>query len=321
MMFSKLSCASGIERILFVTLSNVGDVVMTFPVLDRLRACFPEAGLTVLAGPKAQSFFAGHPAVAKLVIYDKKASFADQLAMVLALRRQKFQLAVDMRNSFLPFLSGAAVSTFPEFGKTRHLHMKDKHLARLQKILPDAAVPAERKALFVSDADQGTVESLLSLKKGYVVVAPGAADNRKRWPADRFAMIVRRLVKDHAAAIVLVGDARDGENLAGIFSSPADGVVNLCGQTTLCQLAAVLSRASFALTNDSGIMHIASYLDVPVLALFGPTDPFFYGPWGQQGMFLRPGNTMQDIAPEVVMSVLENSFIPHMKSGGAYARI
>jgi ADP-heptose:LPS heptosyltransferase len=320
-MFSVLSSGCTIERILFVTLSNIGDVVMTFPVFDRLHSRFPEARITVLSGPKARGFFSGHPAVGELVVYDKHASFAEKMRMVLALRRQSFQLAVDMRNSFLPFLSGAAASTVPEFVKTHDRHMKDKHLARLHRILPAMSGPVKKTALFVSAADRSALAALLPVKSGYVVVAPGAADDRKRWPSDRFAVVVERLLKDHGCTVVLVGDRRDGGNIAGMLSAFPAGVINLCGQTNLCQLAFVLSRASFALTNDSGIMHMASYLDVPVLVLFGPTDPFFYGPWGERSMFLRPGKTMQDIAAEDVLNVLGESFIPDMKSGGVYARI
>lgn len=321
-MFSVLSSGCKIERILFVTLSNIGDVVMTFPVFDRLHSRFPEARITVLSGPKARGFFTGHPVVGELVIYDKHASLGEKIKMVLALRRQSFQLAVDMRNSFLPFLSGAAASTVPEFVKTHDRHMKDKHLARLHRILPAMSVPVKKAALFVSAADRSAVAAFLPVNNRYVVVAPGAADDRKRWPADRFAVIVQRLVKDYACTVVLAGDRRDGENVTGILPDLPDGVVNLCGKTNLCQLAAVLSQASFALTNDSGIMHIASYLDVPVLALFGPTDPFYYGPWGERSMFLRPGKSMQDIAVQAVMKILTDSFVPDMKQEGpVYARI
>ena len=80
--------------------------------------------------------------------------------------------------------------------------------------------------------------------------------------------------------------------------------INLCGRTSLLQLAAVLAGADLALVNDSGIMHLASYLDRPVVALFGPTDPFYYGPWGSSCVVLRKGLSMAEIKTADVIAVL-----------------
>jgi ADP-heptose:LPS heptosyltransferase len=87
--------------------------------------------------------------------------------------------------------------------------------------------------------------------------------------------------------VVFVGDQPDravAETICRRMTAPA---VNLCGRTTLPQLAVILSRSLLAVVNDSAPMHLASYLDVPVLALFGPTDPRAYGPWSKKSLLVE----------------------------------
>ena len=88
-------------------------------------------------------------------------------------------------------------------------------------------------------------------------------------------------------ALVFVGDTHDRKIVQSIDKKMSHNAVNLTGRTTLRQLAHLLRRCTFAIVNDSAPMHLASYLDVPVLALFGPTDPEKYGPWSAQSCFIR----------------------------------
>ena len=134
----------------------------------------------------------------------------------------------------------------------------------------------------------GILQKRLRRGQRYVVIAPGAADQAKRWTERGFAEVCYFFMKKHYMGIVFVGDENDGSIVQRIYEIlQEESVMNLCGQTNLLQLAAILKKSSMAIVNDSAPMHLASYLDVPVLALFGPTDAVQYGPWGAQSHYIR----------------------------------
>lgn len=278
--------ASKIKNILVVSLSNLGDVILTFPVIDILKENFPGAHLQVVVGPKAESLFKGNPHIARVHIFNKRDSGMNQLRWALNLRKEKFDLAVDLRNTAIPVLAGAKYFTPLWTVRAKNIHMKQKHLNRLKTVFQFIAESKKRYALFISDADKKYVDALLGSDiaphERFIAVGPGAANTAKRWSKQGFAEVCDRLNKELKIKIVFVGDGIDKEITGEILNQMKTRVVNACGRTSLTQLAALLSRACLALVNDSAIMHMASYLDVPTLAIFGPTDPGKYGPWGSK---------------------------------------
>ncbi len=286
-----------------VSLSNIGDVVLTFPVLDVLHTRFPLARISVIVGPKAAGLLAHIPWV-DVVPYDKKMSWQAKGRWLLSIRQKHFDLMVDLRNSMLPFLLDATTVTCPSFSRSR-VHMRQKHLERLRGILDDAScVIAERPCLFLTPQQGKAVDRLLHGLKDYAVVAPGAADQRKRWPEECFLKVVLHLRRRNKV-VVLLGDQQDALAGSRIAARAGEGVMDLCGKTRLQELLPVISRASLAVTNDSGIMHLASYADKPVIALFGPTDPSFYGPWSTRSVALKRDADMASIPVEDVLSEVD----------------
>lgn len=312
-MFSRLSKSSRVKRVLLVSLSNIGDVILTFPVFDVLRERFPDADISVVVGPKAHGLLQNNPHIYRLFIYNKRALWAEKWHWLQDLRAQEFDLVVDLRNSFLPFLVKGSVTTWPVWGKRFSGHMKDKHLSRLKSVLENVEPPQNKCAFYISSADEKHARESLQIDGDYVVVAPGAADHRKCWPEDRFARVISYLKECHKTRVVIVGDKKDAEIAQRALSGLGSGVVNVAGGTTLPQLGAILKGARLAVTNDSGIMHMASYLHVPVIALFGPTDPDLYGPWSGNQYVLRQGESMEGIQVEDVCSAIDDWFHGHAR--------
>ncbi|MBF0122321.1 MAG: glycosyltransferase family 9 protein [Candidatus Omnitrophica bacterium] len=310
-MFSRLSSKSKVEKILLVSLTNIGDVILTFPVFDVLRERFPEAEISVVVGPKARSLLEDNPHVYRLYVYDKRASVKEQWRWLRSVRSQDFDLVVDLRNSMMPFLVKGRVLTRPVLGCKPKCHMKDKHMGRLDLVLKDVTPSRSRLALYVSSSDEKYAHGLLKGRKDYVVLAPGAADDRKRWSEERFAEIGKYLMRNYKAGIVIVGDKNDAKIAERLLKNGSQGIVNIAGQTNLPQLGAVLKGAKLAITNDSGIMHMASYLNIPVIALFGPTDPECYGPWSGNRYVLRQGPSMEKIQVADVCSAIDDWFHGH----------
>ena len=111
------------------------------------------------------------------------------------------------------------------------------------------------------------------------VIHPAARWVAKRWPAERFASVADRLSKE-GWCVILVAAAAQREESAEVSRLARSRLIDLVGQTTLPQLAALLGRASVLATNDSGPMHLAAAVGTPVVAIFGPTDPRKVGPYG-----------------------------------------
>lgn len=282
---------SKIKKILVISLSNIGDCVLTFPVIDILKRDFPQSALSVVSGPKAEGLFQGNPHITRVYVFNKRQPFFKAISWVMELRREKFDLAVDLRNTAIPFLIGAKYKTPLDIGRAHKIHMKQKHLNRLGKVFDYLSESQKRFMLVLSPKDKSYIASLCSPfirdNEKYIVIAPGAANHLKRWKEEGFAKVADHLIGHNKAKIIFAGDQTDEPIARRIQKLMKHDALNLCGKTTLMQLSGLLERASLVITNDSGIMHMSSYLDIPVVAVFGPTDPVKYSPWSRDSRVVK----------------------------------
>ena len=277
--------ASKIHKILVISLSNIGDVILTFPVMDILKRDFYAATLSVVVGPKAESLFRENPYIENIFVYDKRQSLWKMIQWIARLRDQKFDLVVDLRNTAIPFFLSPKYRTPLSSSASKSVHMKKKHQDVLRKIWYFSDDAENHVALRINLSDKRYIEQRLQpdigIAEKYFVVAPGAADHSKRWNDGKFARACDILNETYHVKIVFAGNNADKDFAQLIQSQMKQKVLNLCGQTDLTQLAALIERSSLVIANDSAIMHMASYLNVPVVAIFGPTDPVQYGPWSR----------------------------------------
>jgi len=123
----------------------------------------------------------------------------------------------------------------------------------------------------------------LSIPKDYAVIAPGARWRTKRWPPEKFGELVS-LLPLNTVVVGGKGDEGIAKEIVALSKGKAD---SLAGKTTLKELIEVIRGAQFFVSNDSGPMHIAAALGIPVLAIFGPTDPVRTGPYGRGHIVIR----------------------------------
>lgn len=290
----------GIKNILFITLTNIGDAVLTLPVLDAVRRSYPGAEVSVLTALRPSDIFSQDPSIKKVYVYDKHGSLRLKAALVGAILKERFDLVVDLRNSLLGAVLACRYKTSAFLRIPSSIrHMSQRHLFRLRGIPGiDASKRAPRSCLYISSRDREYVSGLLGNKapgQGKLfVIAAGARSQIKRWPRERFAGLAGMLGKEYGARIVLIGDEDDAETSRYIAAVAAYPLLDLTGKTTLSQAAALLEQADLLVTNDSANLHIASYLGTPVVAVFGPTDDEAYGPWSSRSrvakkeIFCRP---------------------------------
>ena len=270
---------SKVKRILVITLSNVGDIILTTPVVEVLLREFPRARLDVMVGPRGREVFRHHKRLNNLIIYDKKAPFPEKFKLFLGLRSARYDLVVDLRHTILPFVLGTRYKTNPfQRIPKEAAHKKDVHLSRLKNLGIDTSDSGF--CIPIIEADKKYVDGLLGAlkEKPFIVVAPGAKSHVKRWPLKHFAKLSLILTRDLGYEVVLIGDESDRVVIERILFYMKTEPVNLIEKTNIRQLAYLIKKSKLLITNDSAPLHVASAVDARILAFFGPTDEKKYGP-------------------------------------------
>ena len=273
---------------IFIRAANwLGDSVISVPAVRAMKAGRPDAHVTVAAPEKIASVWKLVPDIDE-VLPLKPGSF---FSVVQTIRRQKpFEVAILFPNSLrtalevwfasIPRRVGFRghhrqwllnqIATEQPPGPIQHQVYRYLHMAR-ELGGPDAA-PEIRK--FLPRIKTNGAPAKLGL-------CPGAEYGpAKRWLPERFAQVALTIAEQRPVQWVLFGTAADSERGAAIESTLGAHCVNRIGQTTLDQLVAELSECALLLTNDTGTMHLATLVGVPVVAVFGSTEPRLTGPLG-----------------------------------------
>ncbi|MDZ4200916.1 MAG: lipopolysaccharide heptosyltransferase II [Gallionella sp.] len=297
------------QRILVVAPSWVGDCMLMQPMLMRLRQRHAGCRIDVLAPPWTEKLLRQMPEVDG-IINNPFPHGALQLVARYRLGRQlreaRYDQAIVLPNSLksalASFFAGIPLRT-GFVGEMRYGLLNDARTLDKQK-LPlmverfaqlaeaprgDIPRPLHHPHLTVSHAQRDTALAKfgLSLEQPVAVFCPGAEyGSAKRWPVAYYAEIARRLVA-RGYAVWLVGSPKDRAVGDEIAAGCDTGCRNLCGVTDLAEAIALLSGAKLAISNDSGLMHIAASLNRPMLALFGSSSPQFTPPLSDKARVLK----------------------------------
>ena len=272
-----------IKRILVITLSNVGDVILTTPVIATLAKEFPGARIDVMVGPRGKEVFEKDPRVFKLIIYDKHLPISAKRRLQLKLKKLRYDLVADLRNTVFPLLIApkhrtSAMQRFP----AHVVHSMDKHLYKLHAL--GLTEPERKSYLYIPQKDTAFVEQLIkdeTISTPTILINPGAKSHLKRWTPEGFAAVADSLIGECKADVVFIGLEEDRAIVADIIGKMKNKCHDLVGKTNLRQLAELLKRSKLIITNDSAPLHLGCAVGANVLAIFGPTDPKKYGPTGE----------------------------------------
>ncbi|MEW5895708.1 MAG: glycosyltransferase family 9 protein [Candidatus Omnitrophota bacterium] len=279
-----------VKKVLVISLSNLGDIILTFPVIDILRRDFAQADLSVMIGPRGKSLLIDNPKVDHLYIYDKHMGLRNKIRWIAQLRKEKFDLIVDLRHGILPLILRTKYRTPLIRRRILDEHYRDQHLRYLYAVHP-AHLSNERYAFYPLEKDVDSVKSILrehfQPEDPIAVMAPGAADHRKRWTEDGFAKVADQLAQQKGLHIVFVGSENDSPIISRIMARMQRSALDLSGKISFPQTGIIMRLAKIVIANDSSAMHLASYLGVPLIALYGPTNPVKSGPWGNWSGFIQ----------------------------------
>jgi heptosyltransferase-2 len=261
----------------------LGDAVMALPAIADLRRHFSGNRLIIAVRPSVSALFALVPGIDSIVNAEVRSirgasvavlfpnSFASAWLVKRSGVRERWAYSADLRQLLL-------TRGIPRPGTPMHQREYYQHLVRSLGI---ESGPPEIVLTIPPDVIQDARTLLAGHgwdgQSALVVLAPGAAYGKaKQWIPTHVVRVVTALVRDRGMTCALVGSRADAATIQAIRSAaPADcqpRIFDLAGSTTLPVLAAVMSRASVCVSNDSGAMHLAAAAGVPTVAIFGPTN-------------------------------------------------
>jgi lipopolysaccharide heptosyltransferase I len=292
------------EKILIVKPSSLGDVVHSLPFLNVAKTCFPNAEIHWVIAKGLENLLEGHSMIDKLVIIHKdmwkKITHAQHTvkeikALLKRLKQEKYDLVIDLqgllrsgiitkatnapiRAGFQEAREGSRLFYTHKVKGGKDIHAVDRYLkiaAYLGCDISDIRFPFPSHSMLSLD------QSLFS--EDYAVIIPGARWKTKVWPAGKFGKLASKLY----LKTVIAGGESEIEAADTIVSLSQGKSISLAGKTGLKELVEVIRHAQFVVSNDSGPMHIAAALKIPVFAIFGPTDQTRTGPYGKGHTIIR----------------------------------
>ena len=296
-------------KILIIGPSWVGDTMLMQPMLARLKQLYPASRIDVLAPPWTAALLRAMPEVTEVIINPFPHGALQPGAryqLGKRLRTTQYDRAIVLPNSFksalvaffahIPLRTGYVGEA--RFGLLNDARWLDKR--RLPLMVERYAQLAEahrgsiphplaypRLAVSAAQRDATLHKLGLTLTKPIAVFCPGAEyGSAKRWPVAYFAEIAQRL-QQQGYAVWLIGSAKDKEVAGKIIAMGNPACLNLCGSTDLTDAIALLACAKLVVSNDSGLMHLAAALNIPMLALFGSSSPQFTPPLSAQAHIIR----------------------------------
>ena len=304
------------ERILMIRLSAVGDVVRTLPSLSVLRKNFPSSRIAWVVEENASDILVGQPEIDEVIVLPRRAWVQglvgfrwcyvgrETLDFIRRLRQARFDLVVDfhgiLKSGLISMMSGAEVRLGFDKGfckEWNHLFsnwrvsLADDRISRFErnlKLLEDFGLDTRDCGvrLHVSAEDRRYAREFLQghgLLTQYPRVAlhPGTSEKTvyKRWFPEAYARLADGLVEDLGASIIVTwgpGERDTAEKVASLMKSPC---ILSCPTRSLKQLAGIYANCQLYVGADTGPMHIASLMGVPVVGIYGPTDPVVNAPY------------------------------------------
>ena len=310
-----------IERLLIVRLSAMGDVIHTLPAAYALREAFPEASIgwlieerwvellcapgTPLRGPRsAQRPLVDWVHPVNLIGWRKSLlsiSTLQQIAKVWNdVRAARYQVAVDLQGAIRSAVLARWSAAYVVYGAaeprespatlwyTRRAIAGGAHVIEQNLSVAEAVAQTKMRIPRVEFPSDVVAERRIDEKLGgaanFAILNPGAGWGAKRWPAERYGRVARALAAGGVRSILNCGPGE--EDLAREAEVASEGAATAI-QCSITEFIALTRRARLFIGGDTGPLHLAAALRVPVVAIFGPTDPARNGPYGTRSIVLR----------------------------------
>ncbi len=263
------------KKILVFSFSFIGDAVLSTCVIQPLRAHFRNSHITFLVGPSASNILADDPQLDAVLVYDNRGEHAGlkgRLKLIQTLRREKYDLAVDLRDSLVARCIGAehwglTRGERERHAVTRYLEVLSRHGVDTTDAHPHLQLTESEQAKahnFLAEAD-ATPDRLL------IGMHPGGNWEYKLWDAKKYAQLATALSTEKNASILLFAGPNERQLQAQVADMMETPPI-LVKTGNLREVAALIAACDIYIGNDTGPMHIAAAVSTPVVALFGSTN-------------------------------------------------
>lgn len=295
-----------IKKILVLNFDYLGAVMLTIPALIALRESFPDAKLVHYMGKNVAELLEYSSCADQIIIRNKQTQFPDKFRLLRNLRTEQFDAAISFccaeSKTLLSYFSGAPIRIGFAQAKLPFLlthrvyqpplgrHMVENNLDLIRALNPSCSSPPLTVWLSEEDthfAEQFCIEHNLSSSDIIIAMHVGASEVYRRWPVSLMAELANRLIKQFQAKIILVGAEPDKTITTELINLMEWKPINAVGKTSFRQLAAIFNRCTLFIGADSGPMHVAAAIGIPVVAFFGPSDPLRAGPYTKSAWVIR----------------------------------
>lgn len=284
------------SKILVTRFSSLGDIVLTTPVYHNLKLSYPECKISVAVKEKFCGILEGNPYIDNLIVLKNRESI---FSLVKRIRNEKFDVFIDLHNKLRSvilrmFCSIPDIFVYRKNAIGKYLYIKNNNKSNfitkhtIEKYLDvlkemDIHPTIQSPEIFVNDYFNHFCEKYKVGQNDLLIgINPGSVWPTKKWLPERFAEVADWLITNHGAKIVLVGANNDRDDVNKVLAKTKHQCIDLCGETTLKELATFISKCSLLITNDSGPMHIATAFQVPLVAIFGSTTKELgFAPYGE----------------------------------------
>ncbi len=298
-----------IQRILLSRLRFMGDVILTTPLIRRLKEVFPKAKLSYLTQDTFAPLLLHNPHLDEVMAFPTGESCFEQARFYYELRRRRFDLAIDLfgnpRTALMTWLTGAPIRVGGDFrgrGKLYNVRVPappielnaiDFHWRSLEALGIEKG--DNRTEIFITEQERSWAREFLNgfnldWSRPIVGLHPGATWPNKRWPEKHFAELARQLCDKNVQVLISQGPGEGNivmevmkQILPSKLSTSRKAAVILLPVLQLRQLASVLQQTKIFVSNDCGVMHLAVAAGTPAIGLFGPSQPQIWFPYNHTG--------------------------------------
>ena len=296
-------------RILILRLSSIGDILLSTPFIQQVRNRFKDGHISYIVKKEFADLLKENPHINELIKFDSSLGIAGLLDMAKDLKNNKYDIVFDLHNNMRTNRLTSAIksSHITKIKKNKikraflvyfKINLFNKVKTAAEKYLQTGERYSiednnEKLQLFFDGQTNETVELLLQnndlKKKQYICIAPGAAHFTKIWPFEYMEKLIAVILQENKYKIVVLGGPKE-KNILSAYESSKD-VVSFCGETSLLESAGILKHSRGIISNDSGLMHMAAAVGVPLIALFGSTvEELGFFPYRANASILQVNN-------------------------------
>lgn len=293
-------------KILIIRLSSLGDIILTTPLIEAIKKKDPDAKIDYLVKKEFAEILRGNPHLNRIIPFDSKGldkGLSGLLSKIKDLRKEGYSHIIDIHNTPRSrIISGLIPGTITlrynkqalkrrllRWGfKVNTVHTIDAYLGALAPLGPPGIEEGDKcPRIYLEKKEKEKAEQLLKengLDQAKVLLGinAGAKWPTKMWPKERFIAVTKKTADELGAKVLIFGGPEESELSEDIAVEIGEAALSIAGKTSLKESAALIAKCTLFLSNDSGPMHMATAVGVPVVALFGPTvQAFGFSPKGK----------------------------------------